>query len=86
MVYTEPELVLRQQQFHVALAMPQPKSDIGTPLLWILKIPTVKGYSHSFRITRDVYTEPAREQRIALYKLINVMNHNNTAELSKPDD
>ena len=84
MVYTE--LVLRQWQFHVAPAMPQPKSAIGTPLLWILKIPAVKGYSHSFRITCDVCNESARERRTVLYKLINAMNDNNTAELSKPDD
>ena len=60
-VYTE--LALRWQQFHVAPAMQQPKSTISTPLLWILIIRAIKGYSHSFRITCDMCTLSLLESR-----------------------
>ena len=49
MVY--PELAPKTAAFHVAPAMQHPKSAISTPLPWILIIRTIKGYSHSFRIT-----------------------------------
>ena len=39
---------------HAAPAMPQPKSAISTPLPWKLIIRSIKGYSHSFRITCDM--------------------------------
>ena len=46
----------------------EPKSATRTPLPWILIICTIKGYSHSFRITCDMCAVSAQEQRIALYK------------------
>ena len=61
MVYTE--LALRWQQFHVAPTMQQPKSAISTPLQWILKMCTIKGYSHSYRITWDTCTVNLLESR-----------------------
>ena len=51
MVYTE--LAPRRQQFHVTPAMQQAQSAISTPLPRILIIRAMKGYSHSFTITRD---------------------------------
>ena len=72
MVYTE--LALRWQQFHVAPAMQQPKSVISTPLQWLLKICTIKGYSHSFRITWDMCTVNLLESREQHY--LKAMNKN----------
>ena len=54
MVYTE--LVLRQQQFHLAPTMQQPNSAVST-LWWILLIRAIKVYSHSFRITTVTHSE-----------------------------
>ena len=48
MVYTE---LAETAAFHVAPAIQHPQSATSTPLPWILIICTIKGYSHSFRIT-----------------------------------
>ena len=44
----------------------EPKSATRTPLPWILIICTIKGYSHSFRITCDVCSECSRAENSAI--------------------
>ena len=56
------ELALRRQQFHVTPAMQQPNSAVSTPD----KKCTIKSKCHSFRITCDMITLSAWEQRIVL--------------------
>ena len=49
--------------FHVAPAMQQPKSAASMSLPWILIIRVIKGYSHSIRITCDMYAVSLLESR-----------------------
>jgi len=74
MVYTE--LVPRRQQFRVAPAMLQPNSavteyttsvDIKNKTKTNNKKHAIKGYSHSFRITRDMSAVSLLENREQRY-------------------
>ena len=67
-------LAPRQQQFHVVPAIQQPKTDVSTPLRWILKRRAIKEYSHSSRITCDMCAMSLLESREQLY--IKAMNNN----------
>ena len=53
--------------FHVAPAMQRPQNAVGTPLPWVLIIHVIKGYSHSFRSTRDMCALSLLESREQRY-------------------
>ena len=55
--------------------MQQSKSATSTPLPWILIMHTIKGYSHSFRITCDMCAVSLLESRE--WRYIKAMNNNN---------
>ena len=70
----------------MAPAMQQPKSDISTPLPWILKIRAIEGLSLVQNHMRHVRSESAREQRTALYNNNNNNNNNDDDNNNNDDD